>query len=309
MGIIILSALIAHVAWHWMIERGERLAKFPFPKIDAAFLASAMRGLMAMLIVALAVLLCHPNDSAITIRFCPPYPQERTNGGHRGMSPFLHSARVERVALLLDVPHEPFRANLGAVNVALRIGGDALGRASGSGLLDRIGDECRHDTITDSTDPNASLPAIMILCNRFRFGIGHVNDVVLVNEDAARPAKLEPLVDVVALLVENLDTVIAAIGEKESRARIHREGMGNLHRARPGAFLPEVLKNLALFGNLEEGRMGVPAMSMGKEVAPFGTNEHRRWRVEFVRATAGDPGFAEREQHLAVRTELDDLMT
>ncbi len=59
LGVIILSALIAHVAWHWMIERGERLAKFPFPKIDVAFLASAMRGLMAMLIVALAVLLAN----------------------------------------------------------------------------------------------------------------------------------------------------------------------------------------------------------------------------------------------------------
>ena len=53
---IILSALIAHTAWHWMIERGEQLAKFPFPRIDAAFLASAMRGLMAVLVLALGVL-------------------------------------------------------------------------------------------------------------------------------------------------------------------------------------------------------------------------------------------------------------
>jgi hypothetical protein len=59
LGVIVMSALIAHVAWHWMIERGEQLAKFPFPKIDAAFLASAMRGLMAMLILALAVLLAN----------------------------------------------------------------------------------------------------------------------------------------------------------------------------------------------------------------------------------------------------------
>jgi hypothetical protein len=59
LGVIIMSALIAHVAWHWMIERGEQLAKFPFPKIDAAFLASAMRGLMAMMILALAVLLAN----------------------------------------------------------------------------------------------------------------------------------------------------------------------------------------------------------------------------------------------------------
>ena len=34
-----------------MIERGAELAKFPFPTLDAAFLASLMRGLMAVLIL------------------------------------------------------------------------------------------------------------------------------------------------------------------------------------------------------------------------------------------------------------------
>jgi len=51
LGIIVLSALVAHTGWHWMIERGELLAKFRFPTLDAAFLASAMRGLMAVLIL------------------------------------------------------------------------------------------------------------------------------------------------------------------------------------------------------------------------------------------------------------------
>jgi hypothetical protein len=55
LGIIILSALVAHTAWHWMIDRGEQLAKFPLPTLDAAFIASAMRGLMALLILAGAV--------------------------------------------------------------------------------------------------------------------------------------------------------------------------------------------------------------------------------------------------------------
>jgi hypothetical protein len=54
-GIIILSALVAHTAWHWMLERGEQLARFPLPTLDAAFLASLMRGLMAVLILAAAV--------------------------------------------------------------------------------------------------------------------------------------------------------------------------------------------------------------------------------------------------------------
>jgi len=52
LGIIILSALVAHTAWHWMIERGEALAKFPWPTLDAAFLAGLMRALMAVLILA-----------------------------------------------------------------------------------------------------------------------------------------------------------------------------------------------------------------------------------------------------------------
>jgi hypothetical protein len=52
LGIIILSALVVHTGWHWMLERGALLAKFPWPTIDAAFLASAMRGLMAMLVLA-----------------------------------------------------------------------------------------------------------------------------------------------------------------------------------------------------------------------------------------------------------------
>jgi hypothetical protein len=57
MGTIILSALVAHTAWHWMIERGERLRQFPFvwPALTAAILASMMHWLMGILILAGAV--------------------------------------------------------------------------------------------------------------------------------------------------------------------------------------------------------------------------------------------------------------
>ena len=54
-GVIILSALVGHTAWHWMLERGEVLARFPPPTLDAAFLASLMRGMMAALVLAAAV--------------------------------------------------------------------------------------------------------------------------------------------------------------------------------------------------------------------------------------------------------------
>jgi hypothetical protein len=55
MGIIILSALVAHTGWHWMLERGGELLKFPLPVINAAFLASLTRGLMAALVLAWVV--------------------------------------------------------------------------------------------------------------------------------------------------------------------------------------------------------------------------------------------------------------
>jgi len=51
-GVIILSVLIGHTGWHWMLERGERLGQFPWPAFDAATLASAMRWLIALVVMA-----------------------------------------------------------------------------------------------------------------------------------------------------------------------------------------------------------------------------------------------------------------
>ena len=50
-GTIILSALVAHTGWHWMMERGEDLMKFPLPALDAAAAASLLRWLMAALVL------------------------------------------------------------------------------------------------------------------------------------------------------------------------------------------------------------------------------------------------------------------
>jgi len=55
LGIVVLSALIAHTAWHWMLERGTDLKKFGMPAMDAATLASAMRWAIAAIVLGLAV--------------------------------------------------------------------------------------------------------------------------------------------------------------------------------------------------------------------------------------------------------------
>jgi hypothetical protein len=50
-GIIILSAFVAHTAWHWTLERYDVLSKFPVPTLDAGAAASILRWLMAALVL------------------------------------------------------------------------------------------------------------------------------------------------------------------------------------------------------------------------------------------------------------------
>ena len=52
MGTIILSAIVAHTAWHWMTVRGGQLLQFPLPTVDAVLLVDIVR--WAMAVVALA---------------------------------------------------------------------------------------------------------------------------------------------------------------------------------------------------------------------------------------------------------------
>ena len=57
LGTIILSAFVAHTGWHWMIDRGGRLAQFrwQWPDFNAALLVSLMHWLMAIVALAGAV--------------------------------------------------------------------------------------------------------------------------------------------------------------------------------------------------------------------------------------------------------------
>ena len=53
MGTIIVSAFVAHTAWHWMLDRGSALRQYhvEWPTLDAAWLVGAMRTLMLLLII------------------------------------------------------------------------------------------------------------------------------------------------------------------------------------------------------------------------------------------------------------------
>ena len=51
-GTIILSAIVAHTAWHWLTERGGQLLQFPLPAFDAELLLALVRWTMGAVALA-----------------------------------------------------------------------------------------------------------------------------------------------------------------------------------------------------------------------------------------------------------------
>ncbi len=56
-GTIVLSAVVAHAAWHWMVDRGAALGRFTFewPRLDAALAAAALGWLLIAVVAAAAL--------------------------------------------------------------------------------------------------------------------------------------------------------------------------------------------------------------------------------------------------------------
>jgi hypothetical protein len=53
-GAIVLSALVAHTAWHWTADRWGRLNQFAWPAFDAAALAGLLRLVMVLAVAGAA---------------------------------------------------------------------------------------------------------------------------------------------------------------------------------------------------------------------------------------------------------------
>ena len=96
-GTIVLSALVAHTGWHWMVERWDRLRQFRFswPVLDAARLASATRWLMLAVMIAGLVWVWRAMLMPVMRR------RRGVWGVHRGPQSDeragIHSARAEEV--------------------------------------------------------------------------------------------------------------------------------------------------------------------------------------------------------------------
>src|SRR5689334_3170051 len=64
---------------------------------------------------------------------------------------------------LLHIPLECSRSDLGPVDHAMRVHGDALGGARRWRRFGGVGDECRYRSIARAADANAALPTRALL--------------------------------------------------------------------------------------------------------------------------------------------------
>src|SRR5260370_685195 len=102
---------------------------------------------------------------------------------------------------------------------AVRVGGDTFRRREF-----RVGHRGRRDVVVNlsrlhAADTHPALAAwiVSILARRvFGFGIGHVESIILIDPDAARPAELFPRSEKFAVLIENVDAAVAAGGDEEA---------------------------------------------------------------------------------------------
>jgi len=67
-GVVVLSAIVAHTGWHWMIERGEALRTVRWPKMDLVALATLARWVAGVLLAAALIRWIARRASAIWSR-------------------------------------------------------------------------------------------------------------------------------------------------------------------------------------------------------------------------------------------------
>src|SRR6266446_780308 len=193
---------------------------------------------------------------------------------------------------------QPLRARIAGIDVTVIVHADAFEGAGVFGFLDEPGDLA----VLGAADPDALLEARVGLVGRLR--IGDVDGVVLVDPDPARPAELLPLGEELAVLVEDLEAAIGAVGDEQAPGRIESEPVRHVEFARALAFLAPRLDELAVTGELDDAGVGLVAVPVGDEDIAVRGDDHVGGRVEMGGVVAGLARRAKRHQHLAVRREL-----
>src|SRR5262249_37145669 len=153
----------------------------------------------------------------------------------------------------------PLSARIAGIDVAVVIDTDAFEGARVLGFLNEAADLA----VLGAADPDALLEAWIGLISRLR--VGDIDLVVLVDPDTARPAELFPLGEELAVLVEDLEAAVGAVGDEQTAGGIECEPVRHIEFAGSGAFLAPRLDELAVGGELDDAGVGLVAVAVGHE--------------------------------------------
>src|SRR5262249_51940863 len=143
--------------------------------------------------------------------------------------------------------------------------------AFGAGMIRRgrlaVLDERGDRAVLRAADADALPDALELVRARVRtrFRIGDVDRIVRGNRDAARSAELAPLVEQVAVLIENLDAVVLAVADKQAPARVDRDRVRLAQLAAAGSLPAPLLDESPVAAELHHPVVLAVAMAVGDE--------------------------------------------
>src|SRR5262245_24798523 len=188
----------------------------------------------------------------------------------------------------------------------------AAGRTAVIGIRFGIRNERVHLAVLRASDADAARAAriVAVALNALRLRVDHEDPIVLVDEDSTGAAELLPLVEELPILIEYLDAIVRTVGHEHPAPRIHGDCMRPIEFARRCAFLAPSLDELSIFCELHHAVVRIVAnVAVGNEDIAVGCDNDGRWLIERVGTIAGNASLAKPHQHLAVRRELENLMT
>src|ERR1700757_2515616 len=145
--------------------------------------------------------------------------------------------------------------------------------------------EGRDPAVLGAADADAGLEARIVVL--VRLIVRHVDHVVLVDGDVARPAELLPFSYEFSVRIEDLDAAVAAVGHENPTLGIHRDSVQLVELALPLAVLAPSCDLLAGLVEFDDTVVGVVAMAIADNNVAIGRNHDAACSPEIAFGVAG----------------------
>src|SRR5262245_56292613 len=173
-------------------------------------------------------------------------------------------------------------------------------------MLSDFRDESCHDAVARSPNVDAVLKT---WSPDDGLRIGGVEGIVAIHGDVRGTAELLVFRNEFAVLIEHLDTVVAAVGDEHAAGAIHHHRVKAVELAGALSVLAPCLDEFPVFREFDDPLVAVrPAVTVRHEDVAVGCLDNVCWRVERVGSAASDTGLAQREHDFAVRVVLNDRL-